>query len=1158
MADSNGGARVKRRRTAVTSKTASKDRFDEGGEVDNVVVKTNNGESDSGPRSGKDLYVAPSHGELRQLQETANLFKSNLFRMQIDELVKAVRPKSKSRVVIEEALHTLKNVLDKTCDEDEETEISSDSMIEDVVPPVVLAGKTSAMKFRFYKPSKVAVVGSFLLKTCAKPRLNVDVAVEMPAAMFQAKDHINHRYAHKRAFFLAHIAAHLKKSSQFSGISFAYSQGNPLRPHLEITSFGDIKSKFVIRIHPTITEETFKVSKLSPDRNNFRLKSGAINMPKCKFDVTGAESATPHYNNCILQDMYMATHLEAIHLWGQKCDNFADAVMLLKVWLSQRGMTGETFGTLNGFSITMLLVHLLQRRKIFSDGSSFQMFRAVVSFIAESAWDTHGIMMRGESSGDLDDTQARLAKFHAGFDVVVVDPSGHVNLLANMTRAQYYHVRSEAKTAVLLLTSATIDDFSSLFMTKKSFENSFDMLVSCSNVTEKVIYSYPAHFLSRGGDWPSFVAALVPTLLMRALTDRVHLVVPEPRVSAVWACTAAPPSVTHVSVRVGLLVVAENVARVIDKGPAADAGPAAEQFRDFWGPKAELRRFADGSITEAVVWPRPGTPESLSVLSAIARHTLARHAKLPAVHVATTADVFDAVLLDTPDAARGQDDTTVSRAVVAKLDELQKQLRASGDKLPLAIMKVQGLSPVFRYTEPACSAGGDGAWPSWVPALEVLLLFEGSSKWPEDIVAIQKVKIAFYVKIAAVLKDEHGIHVVPTQQFVDVFVQPHVFRLYIHTPLELTLVRARRDSLAATVAQTQAHGVLDPDVAAAHATMDAAATELERFFWHLPRHTAAMHAVQMQHRSFGAAVRLAKRWASAHLLLGEHAGAVSDAAVELVMAALYLAPHPHPHAPGAAHVALVRFLELVSTHDWAADPLVVVAADTHTGDTGAAVAGAVEAFRANREQFPSWTILTADDVAGNVWTRTGPTAATSKRLVLLARSSLAFMRTCLGSLDHSAAADGPDVRTLFRTNTSHFDVLIHLKKAAVPRRSQSLANGDTRDGVGGASPYKNLAVAATSGEPPRPDFDPAQLFLEELRAQHGTIAQFYHDKYGGSTIGVKWRTQAVAAHPFKAKYSQHARPASADTDTAVKLNVAGVLEDFRILGGSIVRAVETQ
>lgn len=153
----------------------------------------------------------------------------------------------------------------------------------------------------------------------------------------------------------------------------------------------------------------------------------------------------------------------------------------------------------------------------------------------------------------------------------------------------------------------------------------------------------------------------------------------------------------------------------------------------------------------------------------------------------------------------------------------------------------------------------------------------------------------------------------------------------------------------------------------------------------------------------------------------------------------------------------------------------------------------------------------------------------SKHLVRLAQSSLAFMGTCLHDLGCGVDDGGPDVRTLFRTSMTHFDALIHLKKAAVPRRVQSLACADAPDeATGGASAYKNLAMGALSGNAPRADFDPAQLFLEELRAQHGTIAQFYHDKYGGSTIGVKWRTQAVAAHPFKAKYSQHAQPAAVD------------------------------
>lgn len=46
--------------------------------------------------------------------------------------------------------------------------------------------------------------------------------------------------------------------------------------------------------------------------------------------------------------------------------------------------------------------------------------------------------------------------------------------------------------------------------------------------------------------------------------------------------------------------------RTLDQGPPADQADAARAFRAFWGAKAELRRFQDGAITEAVVWEEGG------------------------------------------------------------------------------------------------------------------------------------------------------------------------------------------------------------------------------------------------------------------------------------------------------------------------------------------------------------------------------------------------------------------------------------------------------------------------------------------------------------------------------------------------------------------------
>jgi U3 small nucleolar RNA-associated protein 22 len=57
---------------------------------------------------------------------------------------------------------------------------------------------------------------------------------------------------------------------------------------------------------------------------------------------------------------------------------------------------------------------------------------------------------------------------------------------------------------------------------------------------------------------------------------------------------------------VGLALDMEEARRLVDKGPPADDAQAAQQFREFWGPKAELRRFKDGRILETVVWGQSG------------------------------------------------------------------------------------------------------------------------------------------------------------------------------------------------------------------------------------------------------------------------------------------------------------------------------------------------------------------------------------------------------------------------------------------------------------------------------------------------------------------------------------------------------------------------
>ena len=61
-----------------------------------------------------------------------------------------------------------------------------------------------------------------------------------------------------------------------------------------------------------------------------------------------------------------------------------------------------------------------------------------------------------------------------------------------------------------------------------------------------------------------------------------------------WDVTGVrPQSAPIVS---GLIVESTKATKMVDIGPAADDLVQAEKFREFWGDKAEIRRFKDGTI----------------------------------------------------------------------------------------------------------------------------------------------------------------------------------------------------------------------------------------------------------------------------------------------------------------------------------------------------------------------------------------------------------------------------------------------------------------------------------------------------------------------------------------------------------------------------------
>eukprot|EP00439_Symbiodinium_sp_Y106_P059016 s415_g8.t1 len=151
-----------------------------------------------------ELFKAPEAAEVVEIARTRNLYKSNLFRLQLEELVKEMTPK-KPPPGLEAALHALRPLL---LEKLRARDIPADFAQEFPALRFAQRGGAAPSALRFTAPRRIDVVGSFLLGTYTKEELTVDVAVEMPSDMFRSKervDYLNFRYHDKRAAYLAEL-----------------------------------------------------------------------------------------------------------------------------------------------------------------------------------------------------------------------------------------------------------------------------------------------------------------------------------------------------------------------------------------------------------------------------------------------------------------------------------------------------------------------------------------------------------------------------------------------------------------------------------------------------------------------------------------------------------------------------------------------------------------------------------------------------------------------------------------------------------------------------------------------------------------------------------------------------------------------------------------
>ncbi|EPQ03522.1 Nucleolar protein 6 [Myotis brandtii] len=828
--------------------------------------------------------------------------------------------------------------------------------------------------FRFLPPAQVTVVGSYLLGTCIRPDINVDVALTMPKEILQDKDGLNQRYFRKRALYLAHLAHHLAQDPLFGSVRFSYTNGCHLKPLLLLRPHGKDEHLVTVRLHPCPPPDFFRPCRLLPSKNNVR---SAWYRGQSPPGDGSPEPPTPHYNTWVLQDTALQSHVQLLSTVLGSALGLKDGVALLKVWLRQRDLD-KGLGGFSGFLASMLVAFLVSIRKIHTTMSGYQVLRSVLQFLATTDLTVNGISLCFSSDSSL----PALADFHQSFPVVFLDSSGRLNLCADVTASTYHQVQHEARLSMVLLDSKADDGFQLLLMTPKPMIRAFDHILHLCPLSRLQAACHRLklwpELQDHGGDYVSAALGPLTTLLEQGLGSRLHLLAHSRPPVSEWDISQDPPKHRDSgALTLGLLLRPEGLTSVLELGPEADQ-PEAADFRQFWGSRSELRRFQDGAIREAVVWEAGSMSQKRLIPHQVVTHLLALHADIPETCVHYMGGLLDAL--------------------------------------------IQGLKEVFPPTPvwPAYSfhkhfperasllPRPDKPCPAYVEPMTVVCHLEGSGQWPQDAEAIRRVRAAFQLRLAELLTQQHGLQCRATATHTDVLKDGFVFRIRVAYQREPQILKEMRSP----------EGMIS-------LRDTPASLRLEKETKQLPLLTSALHGLQQQHPAFSGVARLAKRWVRAQLL-GE---GFTDESLDLVAAALFL--HPEPFTPPSSpQVGFLRFLFLVSTFDWKNNPLIVNLNNELTVEEQVEIRSG---FLATRKQLPVMVIITPQDRKNSIWTQDGPSPQILQQLVVLAAEALPILEKQL--MDPRGPGD---IRTVFRPPLDMYDVLIRLSPRHIPRHRQAV------------------------------------------------------------------------------------------------------------------------
>lgn len=1122
----------------------SEDDSSDDSEEDDQKASSEAPKAPSGPLTKKQKRQLSAQ-EVQVARETAELFKSNIFKLQIDELIKEIKLKELHVTRIEQVLHRLHDCVLQVPATGSlllaEAEALFDHKKVTIPFPDPKPTKTN-YTFGYLPPEDVSLVGSFGLKTATTAATTaIDIALTMPRALLQPKDYLNYRALYKRAFYVGYLADQLipltRKNQLPVKILYHFLNGDVLCPVLRLESIAtdspeDLsfhKTKTTINLIVSFPLGCFDAKKLLPDKNCVRVQTEETLLPP-----------TPLYNSLVLAQSTYDQYLKYLYTSKKAAEAFKDACILGRLWLQQRLFGGSVDqGGFGHFEFALLMLALLHGggesgSKVLLHGFSlYQLFKGTVKYLATVDL-CLGYLSFSSTIGDS------ASKYSAdGFGTpTVFDKHVKLNVLWKMTKASYRALQNSARETLLLLNDVVRDRFDAILLQKCSVEALRHDVVVHMEVPEAVHAQFGPLEKISFVSFENFLRHKLYVVLTTALGERATQIHTLPvKKSAPFALSRRKPAL-GLSFTIGVRLNPDESEKLVTKGPNNDDDEAGARFRAFWGQKASLRRFKDGTIQHCVVW---SLENNEPVVVSIIRSAISTHIS-PETALSTDISGYH-VLLPIPlvpaATSQGITNTHTFGSLKGAFDDLAK-LVASLD-LPLGVKSLMPASAGLRNTAllqpvPFAMLSPD----FWNDAV---LQFETSSRWPDELSALERTKTALLLKVHEALKEtayRSDLHKDTAVTFND-----HVTVLLVLSPLGYGFrvrVLTERDEVLYLRAVANADKL--------RAVVQDVYVQFNQRYVGVVKHTRSLDLLAHQFPFYSPTVRLFKRWLDSQLLLHHF----TEELVELIALKPFVDPAPYG-TPNLVENGFLHILVFLAAWNWREDALILELGKPESDDFKLSDRLSIQAYQVIESNFtkirktdPSGIktqlfVASKDDPSGILWSN-GLTLPIASRLTALARAAVLLVKT-----------EGPGENTLqklFVPALNDYDFVVHVQAASLTKLLGILVE----------SAFKNLLGNDTSFPSDMASkYDLIQAYVEELNRKFGNVILFSTRRFtglssdGSSVIGGIFVPAALQKKKFRVGLGVDVKPVENDE---VVINKESIFSQIELLGGDLVKEIKVR